>query len=159
MDHPCALDELFAILSYTPHLRHLKFWNFSDCYVSIRVIEPIVLSHLTHLSIYSDQMSFEDLEIFIRKLNSQIKFLSLETIFEDIDYLDTNLWEVFLIQDLSYLDKFYFKYITRCQKYYETSMILGKRDQFLSTFWLQRQWILEMDIKYEKLIYSIRPYK
>jgi hypothetical protein len=35
----------------------------------------------------------------------------------------------------------------------------GKTSQFISPFWVERQWIYEVDIDFDKIIYSIRPYK
>ncbi|CAF4405095.1 unnamed protein product, partial [Rotaria sordida] len=44
---------------------------------------------------------------------------------------------------------------------YETPVYIGQRDQFISSFWLQRQWILdiEFEFEFENIIYSIRPYR
>ncbi|CAF3590247.1 unnamed protein product [Rotaria sp. Silwood1] len=35
MDRLCAIDELFAIISFTSHLRHLKFLNLTNRNVNI----------------------------------------------------------------------------------------------------------------------------
>ncbi|CAF1363935.1 unnamed protein product [Rotaria sordida] len=160
MDHPCALDELFVIISYTPHLRHLKFLSLTDRNVNIKNIKPIKLPNLTHLSIHIyRKMSFNVFDTFISKLNSKIKILSLTTLVEDITYLDANRWEKFILTKLPQLEKFYFKYSAYFEENYETPMYFGQCDQFISSFWLQRQWILETEIEFENIIYSISPYK
>ncbi|CAF4174433.1 unnamed protein product [Rotaria sordida] len=159
IDHPCAFDELFTIISYTPQLRHLKFLNLTDRNINIRSIKPIILSNLTYLSIYIYEILFDEFEIFINKLNSKLKILSLTTIVEDIAYLDANRWEKFILTKLPQLEKFYFKYTTHFEENMQPSMYFGKRDQFISLFWIERQWILETEIEFDNLIYSIRPYK
>ncbi|CAF1351916.1 unnamed protein product [Rotaria sordida] len=160
IEHPCAFDELSAITSYTPHLHHLKFLSLTNRKVNIRRIKPMILPNLTHLSIHIyRKMSFNVFEIFISKLNSKIKILSLTTIFEDIAYLDANRWENFILTKLPQLEKFHFKYSVYLAEDYQTPIYVGQRDQFVSSFWLQRGWILGIEIEIENIIYSIRPYQ
>ncbi|CAF2851047.1 unnamed protein product, partial [Rotaria sp. Silwood2] len=160
IDHPCAYNELYNIISYTPQLRRLKFLNLSESNISIEVIKPMTLSNLTHLSINNYQMTFDEFEIFIKKLySSKLKVLSFTTIVQDIAYLDANRWEEFILQNLPKLEEFYFKYSTYFEDHYETPMYSGKRDQFISPFWIERRWILQAEIELDNLIYSIRPYK
>ncbi|CAF1529473.1 unnamed protein product, partial [Rotaria sp. Silwood1] len=160
MEHPCAFDELSAITSYTPNLHHLKFLSLTHRKVDITSIKPMILPNLKHLSIHIyRKMSFNVFEIFISKLNSKIKILSLTTIFEDIAYLDANRWENFILTKLPQLEKFYFKYSAYFAEDYQTPMYSGQRDQFISSFWLQRGWILDIEVEDENIIYSIRPYQ
>ncbi|CAF4309305.1 unnamed protein product, partial [Rotaria sordida] len=85
--------------------------------------------------------------------------LSLTTIFEDIAYLDANRWENFILTKLPQLEKFHFKYSVYLAEDYQTPIYVGQRDQFVSSFWLQRGWILGIEIEIENIIYSIRPYQ
>ncbi|CAF4419487.1 unnamed protein product, partial [Rotaria sp. Silwood2] len=159
IDHPCAYDELYNIISYTPQLRRLKFLNLSESNVSIEVIKPMTLWNLTYLSIHNYRMTFDEFEIFIKKFySSKLKILSFNTIVEDIAYLDANRWEEFILQNLPKLEEFYFKYNAYFEDDYETPMYFGKRDQFISPFWIERRWILQAEIEFDNLIYSIRPY-
>jgi hypothetical protein len=159
VDHPCAVDALFAIISYTPQVRRLKCLNVTNSNVNIRGIQPMAFSNLTQFSIQSYEMSFNEFKIFIRKLNSKLKVLSLSTIVEDIAFLDAHQWEEFILKDLSQLEKFYFKYTSHFDIDYATPMYSGKQNQFISSFWLEQRWILETEIDFDNLIYSIRPYK
>ncbi|CAF3132505.1 unnamed protein product [Rotaria sp. Silwood2] len=110
MDHPCAMDELFAIISDTPHLQHLKFLSLTSRNVNTRDIKPIPLPNLIHLSIHTySKMSFNMFREFISILNSKIKVLSLTTLVEDITYLDADRWENFILTKLPESEKFYFK--------------------------------------------------
>ncbi|CAF0897618.1 unnamed protein product [Rotaria sordida] len=160
IDHSCAIDELFAITSYTPHLHRLKLLSLTDRNVNIRNIKPMILPNLTHLSMHIYSItSFTIFQKFISKLNSKIKILSLTTIVEDITYLDADRWESFILTKLLQLEKFYFKYSAYFAENYETPVYIGQRDQFISSFWLQRQWILDIEFEFENIIYSIRPYR
>ncbi|CAF4875303.1 unnamed protein product, partial [Rotaria sp. Silwood2] len=120
----------------------------------------MILPNLTYLSIHIyRKISFDEFELFINKLNSKIKVLSLTTIVEDIAYLDANRWEEFILTKLPQLEKFYFKYSAYFSENYQTPIYFGQRDQFISSFWLQRRWILEIEFEFENIIYSIRPYQ
>ncbi|CAF0840070.1 unnamed protein product [Adineta steineri] len=158
IDHECAFHDIFNIISYIPHVRHLKFVNLINKNERIEDIKPIMLSNLTHLSINADEISFNKFKTFIINLNSKLKVLSLTTLMEDIDYLDANLWEEFIVTHLPQLDQFYFKYSAHFEKNYKTEMYLGKRDQFISPFWINRKWVLQTEIECDDLIYSIHPY-
>jgi hypothetical protein len=78
---------------------------------------------------------------------------------EDTTYLDANRWERFILENLPQLEKFYLKYNAHFEDNYETPIYFGERDQFISSFWLERQWILEVEIEFDNLVYSIHPYK
>ncbi|CAF1665694.1 unnamed protein product [Rotaria sp. Silwood1] len=56
------------------------------------------------------------------------------------------------------MGKFYFKYSAYFEENYETPMYLGQCDQFISSFWLQRRWILDIEFEFEDIIYSIHPH-
>ncbi|CAF1093101.1 unnamed protein product [Rotaria sordida] len=160
IDHPCAIDELFALTSYTPYLCRLKFLSLTDRNVNINNVKPIILQNLTHLSIrIYTTMSFNVFQIFISNLNSKLKYLSLTTLVEDINYLDANQWENLILTKLPYLEKFDFKYSACLVENYDTPIYLGQLDQFISSFWLQRQWILDIEFDFDNIIYSIRPYQ
>ncbi|CAF4447334.1 unnamed protein product, partial [Adineta steineri] len=110
IDHDCEFHDIFNIISYIPQVRHLKFGNLINKKERIEDIKPIMLSNLTHLSINADEISFNKFKTFIIHLNSKLKFLSLTTLMEDINYLDANLWEEFIVNHLPQLDQFHFKY-------------------------------------------------
>jgi len=160
INHPYTFHDLFAILSYTPHLRLLKFLNVTRRFINIETMIPMILPNLTQLllTIY-ENMSFDEFEMLINKLNGNIKVLSLTTSYEDIAYLDANRWERFILNKLPQLEKFYLKYTVYFTENYDVPIYLGERNQFNSSFWIQRQWILDVEQLYEDQIYSISPYK
>jgi len=67
LDHSCAFNELFALISCTPQLHRLKFLNLTDRNVDINVIEPLILLNMTDLSIQIYRMSFDEFEKLMSK--------------------------------------------------------------------------------------------
>ncbi|CAF4592163.1 unnamed protein product, partial [Rotaria magnacalcarata] len=93
------------------------------------------------------------------KLNSKLKIFSLTTIVEDVTYLDANRWEELIRTKLPKLEEFYFRYSAYFSENYDTPLYFGQCNQFISPFWLQRRWILEIEVEFENVIYLIRPYQ
>ncbi|CAF0723095.1 unnamed protein product [Adineta steineri] len=158
MDHGCSIKDLFTLLSYTPNIRYLKFINTMDTN-NFNLIEPIKLLNLTKLSIDIDEMTFDEFEVFIKKLKVNLKILSLDIRHDDISYLNAKRWECILQENLSQLEKFYFKKMVHFIENYQTPMYLGEQNEFNSTFWIERRWIFKVENDFEDLIYSIQPYK
>ncbi|CAF3933206.1 unnamed protein product [Adineta steineri] len=158
MDHGCSIKDIFCLLSYTPNIRYLKFLNTMDTN-NFNLIEPIKLIYLTKLSIEIYDMTFDELEILIKKLKLNLKILSLDIKHDDMSYLSARRWEHFLQENLSQLEKFYFKKTVYFSENNQTPMYFGEKNEFNSTFWIERRWIFKVENDFENLIYSIEPYK
>jgi hypothetical protein len=50
IDHSCTFEEIFILLSYTPHIRCLKFSITNNIDRTIQRLLPMKLSNLTHIS-------------------------------------------------------------------------------------------------------------
>ncbi|CAF4240070.1 unnamed protein product [Rotaria socialis] len=160
IDHFCTYDQLSNLLSYTPNLRYLKYLNLYGNNSDVQSIKPATLPYLTHLSINNYEMMFDEFEIFIKKFHcSQLKILSFTTIVDDLSYLNSDRWEQFILQILTQLEEFYFKFQASLDSEYQTPPYSGAQNPFMSQFWIQRQWILDTEIEVDNIIYSIRPYK
>jgi hypothetical protein len=75
------------------------------------------------------------------------------------NYLDAHRWEQLISQHLPRLKKFYFKYFDFICEYFQPRTYPEPANQFSSSFWIDRQWILEAETNDEQIIYSIHPYK
>ncbi|CAF4245447.1 unnamed protein product, partial [Adineta steineri] len=161
-DHCCSVKELFTLLSYTPKVRDLTLFSPFDIN-GLNTIEPINLINLTLFSAEKTEIAFDDLQILIKKIGLNLKFLSLNIKHEDISYLNGKQWEYFLQENLPQLQIFYFKKTVDFYEDDETPMYLGEQNEFSSTFWLERKWIFKVENDYENdydnLLYSIEPYK
>jgi len=159
IDHPCAFNELFTIISYTSQISHLKFIHKKGSTLKIGNISPITLSNLTRLSIYGDDIKFDELEMFITKIYSKLNVLSVISLSEDMTYLDADRWEEFISKYLPQLKKFYLMYYIYFNNDHRIPLYLGKSNRFASSFWIERKWILESEMHYDFIIYLVRPYK
>ena len=73
-------------------------------------------------------------------------------------YLDADRWEKFVLKYLSQLEKFYLTYIFIPNRH-SSERHIDKFNRFNSSFWIERQWIFEIEIRFDSIIYSIHPYK
>jgi hypothetical protein len=90
-----------------------------------------------------------------------LKVLNYITRSEDIAYLNARRWEEFILQDLPQLEKFSLQYY-ECiddDEDHESKINFSGSNPFLTSFWLERQWLLDVEIECENIIYSIGPYK
>jgi hypothetical protein len=161
IDHCCTFNELSAIISYTPELRHLNFLESYEVPATIGTTLPSILTNLTYLRIRVCHVKFDEFEIFIRQIRPKLKVLNYITRSEDIAYLNARRWEEFILQDLPQLEKFslqYYEWIDDDEEH-ESKINFGGSNPFLSSFWIERQWLLDVEIEGENIIYSIGPYK
>jgi hypothetical protein len=157
IDHPCTSQDLSNIISYTPHLSRLSVTKALNIKENFPIIFP--LSNLTNFSIDLSSMSFDEFEILISKIDAKLKILRLYILFDNRVYLNARRWEQLILHYLPGLEKFYLKYVDFISEYLETERYSELRNEFFSSFWLERQWILEAETDDEVTIYSIRPYK
>ncbi len=158
--HPCTFNELVAVISYTPQLYRLNFTEISNNDLNTNILSPITLANLTsiYMHVYID-IKFNEFEIFISKIHSKLKVLSLDTLSEDMTYLDAHRWEELILKYFPNLEKFYLKYFVFYNEHYKSSKYRGKANQFISPFWIERRWIYEAVIELNEITYSILPYK
>ncbi|CAF1122191.1 unnamed protein product [Adineta steineri] len=153
MNHSITLNNLFSILSYTTQVENLSFTHKMCRTFDTELMSSIMLPNLTHLSIYGTDLRFDAFEIFITKIHSKLKVLSLENPAKDMNYLNADRWEKFILKYLSQLEKFHLI----CE--FHGSCRRSTSNSFNSSFWIERQWIFEIEINLDIFIYSIHPYK
>jgi hypothetical protein len=156
--HYCSFNELATLISYTPRLRCLSSYINEQTHSSIRTILPITLSNLTCLDMRLFG-SFDEAEIFIRKINAKLKILSIKQV-EDIASLDAHRWEQIILQCFPDLEKFYLNYFDNVNEDHQYPVYSGELNQFSSSFWIERQWVFSTELTAEEgIIHSISPYK
>ncbi|CAF1231863.1 unnamed protein product, partial [Didymodactylos carnosus] len=163
IDHTCNLDDLISILSYTPRLCRLICTevNNSNKYITTKTISTISTS--TYISITRCAVSFDDLEIFITQISSQLEVLRI-TCYEDATYLDANRWERIISQNLSHLFRFDFKYEEIIDEDFVVTKYHSLINQFNLSFWIERNWLCKLYIDTDGwniniIRYSIDPYR
>jgi hypothetical protein len=159
INHTCTLHGLYNILSYTPKLRRLTCVNLFQLNKYFQIEIPLQIFNLTYCSIKICFLKFDEFEIFIKKISSQLRVLNLIPS-SDIAYLDANRWERLISQYMPYLHTFQFEYSDRFQFQSYHSFV----NRFTSSFWIEKGWIfnIQTDLIYWppiEIIYSIEPYK
>jgi hypothetical protein len=119
--------------------------------------------NLTHCLFRTDLLNFDEFEIFIRKISSQLRVLSF-TPTAYIAYLDADRWERLISQHIPYLHTFQFDYSDALfgRSVYQPYRSVLHR--FTSTFWIEKGWMFGMEMNLSHglpngIVYSIRPHK
>ena len=155
IDHFCSFDELVFLVSYTPQLRQLHVKDSMTSRPKIIMMSPTALVNLTHLTIFADNFFFPSVELFIKRMNFKLKMLFIRTS-DDASYLHANRWEKLIVQYLPYLEEFSLLYQESIGEKYQYDPYRRKPNAFLTPFWIQRQWFLDMDIEDDYITYSIQ---
>ncbi|CAF3997744.1 unnamed protein product [Adineta steineri] len=159
IDHIVTFSELAAILSYTPKVYHLKFFHEDRYNRTSDMISSMELSKLTHISMNTSYLDFDEFEIFLSKLPSTLKSFNLYFGEKDLQYLDFDVWEELILQNFPQLEKFHFEFSPYTCDEDEFIFDGCVCDQFLSSFWINRQWFVEIVIEPEIISLSIKPYR
>ncbi|CAF0778917.1 unnamed protein product [Rotaria sordida] len=158
-----TLVEVITILSYTPKLRRLTCQQLYGCSQYISTRDIIKLPYLTHINFDQCRLRFSEFELFIKKINSQLRVLHFTT-FDNISFLDANRWQRLIVQYLPHLYKFEFEYDEKISNTFQLGPHHQQINQFTSLFWLQRQWYLHLQtdaspFSNNRITYSIHSYR
>lgn len=151
ISHPCNLDELSMIVSYTPQLRSLSVFKlfYAD-------VLPLDLSNLTSLTIEFYSLTFKVLKFVLRTIRSQLKILHVRNRTIDFNYVDGQQWEDYLVEYLPKLDKFsLINYIDAVHFVFDPV----EPEPFTSPFWIERALNLKVTFEIGTLIQEISTHK
>ena len=158
IDHPCLFEELVYIVSYTPRLRQLHVTNCVMSLPKITMMSPTALINLTHLTIVAHTFQFDDIELLIKRMNFKLKVFDIRAS-DDFSFLHADRWEQLIVRHLPYLDKFSLFYQESIVEKCHYEIYRGRLNPFLTSFWIERQWFLDIDIDDESSCYSIQSYR
>ncbi|CAF1523837.1 unnamed protein product, partial [Rotaria sordida] len=77
---------------------------------------------------------------------------------KNIDLLDAHQWEIIILNYYPQLEKFYLNCYESINNDNQYPIYSGKINDFSSSFWIERQWIFYVEIKFLNIEYKIRPY-
>ncbi|CAF3711886.1 unnamed protein product [Rotaria sordida] len=163
IDHCCSLDDLIAILSYTSQLCRLTCYQLDESKKNIVKDALNSILSLTCISIAECSTKFDEIEMFLTNVSSQLEVLRINT-FKDVNYLDANRWERIISQHLHHLNIFEFKYEELAREGLEVTVYHERLNEFNSLFWIKRKWFFRIyiDTRFHDdnmMIYSIYPYR
>lgn len=158
----CRLDQLDAILSYTPRLTHLSCHSLQSNHQ--RITEPINVTNLKKLSLELGSIPFDLLKLFLCKISSRLEVLCISANYQK-SYFDAYQWQELISYSMPYLRIFDFQFQSELcendQKSMEYDLLI---QQFNSKFWIERNWFFtyqnyQRNYGLFKIFYSIRPYR
>jgi hypothetical protein len=163
IDYTCNVYNLLTILSYTPRLTHLtcKYLTSTE---SIILEMPVNTSNLKYVFLRDCSLDFDQFEILIKKLFFQIEILRFVTTNWDTSYLDADRWERLILRYMPHLQILNFKDSERVFQRFNLRPYYSKLNRFISSFWIQRKWFLELKIcttsfPSTRVVCSIQPLK
>ncbi|CAF1525585.1 unnamed protein product, partial [Rotaria sp. Silwood1] len=110
INHYCSLNELQSLISYTPQLRRLTLHKTETNDLNVTILSStITLANLQSISLDLCQTTFNELELFITKIFSNLKSLSIIGS-RDITFLNAYRWKKLILNHFSQLEKFYLTY-------------------------------------------------
>jgi hypothetical protein len=157
--HYCTFNELSNIISYTPKLRCLYCLKNNINSFDTELILPNLLTNLTNLYLFMYEIEYEKFEIYISKIGLKLKTFRCFTLSEDLYFLDAIRWEELIKKYLPQLKEFVFQYREYADNEYQSPEYIGKQNQFISSFWIERQWEFQVQFDRNYIIYAIYPYE
>lgn len=158
MKHSCNINEIISILHHTPHLRHLMCERLVETNEISGKEVQLALSNLTHVSFTLCLLDFDEFEVFIKKISSQLQVLRLETCTSST-YLDAHRWKNLIRKYMPRLCRFHWDHRIDVDDVLDTTPNHEAIKQFTSTFWMERQWFFEFKDAIDEQVYSIHPYR
>jgi hypothetical protein len=155
INHCCTLDQLSSILSSTPRLRRLICKRLTSRHDDVAQKIPITLPHLTHMSIGECYVHFDELEIFLTKISSQLEVFHINVKSNDVDYLDADRWKRLISEHMFQLRKFNFEYIDFVDQMFRLIPYYTLLDLFTSSFMNDWKWFSEFVIYKDMAKYSL----
>ena len=78
---------------------------------------------------------------------------------DDASYLHADRWKRLIVQNLPCLEEFCLLDQESIGDRYRYDSYRGKPNEFLTPFWIQRQWFLDIDIEDDYINYFIQSYR
>ncbi|CAF4515145.1 unnamed protein product, partial [Rotaria sp. Silwood2] len=137
-DHRCGLDELIAILSYTPQLYRLSCKQVNEPKKCIVKDALNVILGLIRVFIAKCYAKFETIAMFLTTISPQLEVLRINRC-TDVTDLGAYRWERIISQHLLHLNMFKFTYEVHVDEDFETSVGHERLNEFNSLFWMKRR--------------------
>src|SRR5689334_16236727 len=99
------LNQLNALLSYVSQLRYLSLHHLYQHRDEQIKFNPMMLKHLTHVSLNIIEINFDTFEFLIINLSEYIEVLHISTE-NDFTYMNANRWQKLILSHMSHLRVF-----------------------------------------------------
>jgi len=106
------------------------------------------------------EIKYETFQLFISKIDAnKLKVFIFRNLFDDIQYFDDDHWKEIIFKYLSEVKQFCFQYYKYFDYEYESPPLLGERNQFISSFWIQWQLVFEVKTEHQSITDSVGSYE
>ncbi len=120
----------------------------------------IRLENLICLSVCISNVDFVYFKQFIESMNRKLKKLSIITQSDDTTYLYASRWKQLIQDSFPQLNKFYLTYFNHSYNDNHQDEICSKElNEFYSSFWIERKWVLNIEIDENYIKFRIHPFK
>jgi hypothetical protein len=151
--------ELAGIVCCTPQLRYLEFEYYLNDIENTYFVSSIRLANLICLSVRISNVDFVDFKQFIKSMNWKLKKLSIISQSNDITYLNASRWKELIQHYFPQLNKFYLTYFNHRYNDNHQDEISNELNEFYSSFWIERKWVLNIEIHGIYIKFRIHPFK
>ncbi|CAF0901477.1 unnamed protein product [Didymodactylos carnosus] len=130
-------------------------------YKNVKKDLSIKLPHLKYICFEECHISFDEFEVFIKEISSQLQILKIG-IPANKSYLDGNRWERLIKKYMPQLEKFDFQFTQNIDDDMNTNSSDssdGFINRFNSPFWFERKWFRELQVYCDEMVFSIHPYR
>lgn len=155
IDHCCTIDDFLSILLCLPKLKSLSCQTLFQANEYIEKDIPFSIPNLTNLVIHKCVLKFDPLERILKKIAANLKRFKIHIRCIDSNYLDAQRWQTIICQIMPNLVHFQMKYYEYFHDRLQLSSYQKLLDRFLSEFWRDRNWIFNLELTNNDLIYSV----
>lgn len=155
IDHCCTIDDFLSILSCLPNLKSLSCQTLFQANEYVEKHVHFSVPNLTSLIIEKCLLKFDLLEMILNKIARNLKRFRIVIRHDDFTYLDAQRWQTIICQTMPNLKNFRMKYYEYFQDQFKQSSFHKLLDRFFSSFWHDKNWIFNLELTNNDLIYSI----
>ncbi|CAF3951190.1 unnamed protein product, partial [Rotaria sp. Silwood1] len=159
INHQISVDQLFDILTYTLHICRLKVHETEIYNRHIHRELPIELINLRHISIGKFNGNLNHFEKFLSEISCKLTYLYINLTCGENTFLNGDQWKRLILQYLPELKKHHLGFNNRFHERIEYSIDSTPSDSFNTSFWIERQDVLEIQIFTSCIQYFIHRYK
>ncbi|CAF0788966.1 unnamed protein product [Adineta steineri] len=170
------IDDIYEIIFTLPYLEYssLSVIKYNDQYLPTFVDKTIQSNSITSLHMDYDcdinsllsvlshtpqlhqecSVKFDRFQKFVKDIGSQIKIFWIQGYLPDDDDIEPDQWRILIEKDLPQLEKI----LLRSSVTTDVSKINSVIDQLNSSFWIDHQWNIRLEIEPDESSYFVSSY-
>ena len=143
--HECNVNDLLALLSYTPRLRRLTCKLIAEVEVPLPLEKVNAIPTLTSISINRSNADFDRLESVLTIVAPELQCLTIKC-YDNVEFLSAERWERVITQHFPRLATFNFTYVETIDEDFVATRHHEHMHRFTSPFWIKKHWWFNVQI-------------